>query len=170
MTANAETDAGTYVRPAPTVLDQDLWFEDFEAGRVFVSRPHTLTEDEIVAFGRSYANLPYHTDPEAARDTMFGELVAPGYMTAALSFGLFVDIGVLRACGMGSPGVDKLRWHRPVRPGDTLHVEAEVAEVSPAAEPKGRNAIRMAYTTVNQRGEPVMTLSSLHFVRPRPTD
>lgn len=158
----------TWNRPAPTVLADDLWFEDFEVGHRFISAARTVSEDEIVAFGRSYANLPYHTDPAAARDTMFGTLVAPGYLTAAVSFGLFVEIGVLRACGMGSPGVEALRWLKPVQPGDTLHVEAEVTEVSTAAKPGGRNAIRLAYATVNQAGDTVMTLTSLHFVKPRP--
>lgn len=152
----------------PTVLDRDLWFEDFTVGQQFISEPRAITEDESIDFGRRFANLPYHTDPEAARDTMFGELVTPGYMTASLTFGLFVDIGTFRACGMGSPGIDKLRWHAPVKPGDTLQVVAEVAEVSPAAKDGGRNAIRLSYETRNQDGKVVMTLSSLHFVRPRP--
>jgi len=161
-------DAATYDRPPPTALPDDLWFEDFALGRRFVTAARTVEEPEILAFGRAYANQPYHTDPEAAKASIYGGLIAPGYLTASLTFGLFADTGALRACGMGSPGIDKLRWLKPVRAGDTLHVEAEVVEVSPAPEPGGRDAIRLAYTTLNQRGETVMTLSSLHFVRRRP--
>ena len=147
----------------------DLYFEDFYVGQMIESAPATLTEDEIIAFGKAYAPLPYHTDPEAAARTMFGGLVAAGYHTAAVTFGLFIETGTFRACGMGSPGVDKLRWLRPVRAGDTLTVVAEIVEVSPAKAEGGRDAIRIGYETRNQDGEAVMTLTSLHFVRRRPT-
>jgi acyl dehydratase len=156
-----------YIRPPATALADDLWFEDFTAGQVFVTAAREIGEAEILAFGRRYANLPYHTDPEAAKATIYGGLIAPGYLTASLTFGLFADTGVLAACGMGSPGIDRLRWHRPVRAGDELHVEAEVIEVSPAAGSVGRDAIRIEYTTVDQHGRTVMTLTSLHFVRRR---
>lgn len=145
----------------------DLYFEDFAVGQVYETAAATLDEDDIVGFGKRYANLPYHTDPKAARDTAFGGLVAPGYQTAALTFGLFVDLGLFRASGMGSPGIDKLRWLEPVRPGDTLHVLAEVVEVSPARDPGGRDAVRFRYDTVNQDGATVMTLTSLHFLKRR---
>lgn len=146
----------------------DLYFEDFYVGRTFESATATLSEEDIVEFGKRYAHMPYHTDPVAAKDTPFGGLVAAGYQTAAVTFGLFVDTGVLRACGMGSPGVDRLRWHKPVRPGDTLRVIAEVLEVSPAKSAGGRDAVRIEYRTVNQNDEVVMTLTSLHFLRRRP--
>ena len=154
--------------PPPTVLNRDLYFEDFEVAQQFVTASRSVNEAEILAFGKRYADQPYHTDPVAAADSIYGGLIAPGYMTAALTFGLFADLGVLRAGGMGSPGVDKLRWHKPVRAGDVLHVVAEVAEVSPAAKPGGKDAIRMSYNTRNQDDETVMTLTSLHFIMRRP--
>jgi len=157
-----------YERPPASAMAGDLWFEDFSLGQRIVTAARTVEEPEILAFGRAYANQPYHTDPEAAKASIYGGLIAPGYLTASLTFGLFADTGALAAAGMGSPGIDKLRWHKPVRAGDTLHVEAEIVEVSPAPEPGGRDAVRIAYTTLNQRGETVMTLSSLHFVRRRP--
>ena len=147
----------------------DLYFEDFHVGQAIESAKKTLGEAEIVDFARNYANLPYHTDPEAAARSMFDGIVAPGYQTASLTFGLFVDTGTFRACGMGSPGIDKLRWLKPVRAGDTLQVFAEIVEVSPAREERGRDAVRIAYETRNQNGEAVMTLTSLHFVRRRPS-
>ncbi len=147
----------------------DLYFEDFHVGQAIESAKKTLGEAEIVDFARNYANLPYHTDPEAAAGSIFGGIVAPGYQTASLTFGLFVDTGTFRACGMGSPGIDKLRWLKPVRAGDTLQVFAEIVEVSPAKQEGGRDAVRIAYETRNQNGEAVMTLTSLHFVRRRPS-
>ena len=146
----------------------DLYFEDFSVGQVYETSAVTLEQDDIVQFGKQYANLPYHTDPEAARKTTFAGLVAPGYQTAALTFGLFVDLGLFRASGMGSPGIDKLRWLKPVRPGDALHVSAEVIEVSPAQSTSGRNAVRFRYDTINQDGDKVMTVTSLHFLKRRP--
>ena len=146
----------------------DLYFEDFAIGQVYETSAVTLEQDDIVQFGKQYANLPYHTDPEAARKTTFAGLVAPGYQTAALTFGLFVDLGLFRASGMGSPGIDKLRWLKPVRPGDALHVSAEVIEVSPAQSTSGRNAVRFRYDTINQDGDKVMTVTSLHFLKRRP--
>lgn len=146
----------------------DLYFEDFTVGRKIVTREATVTEDEIIAFAKRYSNLPYHTDPVAAKGSMFGSIIAAGYHTAALTFGLFIDTGAFRACGLGSPGIDKLRWLKPVRPGDRLHVVVEVIESSPAKEPGGRDAIRLRYDTINQKGETVCTLTSLHFVKRRP--
>ena len=146
----------------------DLYFEDVQIGQRFETGSVTIDEDEIVRFGRRYARLPYHTDAEAAARTAFGGLVAPGYMTAALTFGLFTDTGIFRASGMGSPGVDELRWRKPVRPGDTLRVVAEIVELSPARSPGGRDAVRIRYRTFNQRDEVVMTLTSLHFIGRRP--
>ena len=146
----------------------DLYFEDFSVGQIYETSAVTLEQDDIVQFGKQYANLPYHTDPVAARKTSFAGLVAPGYQTAALTFGLFVDLGLFRASGMGSPGIDKLRWLKPVRPGDALHVSAEVIEVSPAQSTSGRNAVRFRYDTINQDGDKVMTVTSLHFLKCRP--
>lgn len=148
----------------------DYYFEDFYAGQTFESETDTLSETDIVEFGRRYAPMPYHTDPEAAKDTIYGGVIAAGYQTAAVTFGLFARTGVLLACGMGSPGVDQLRWHRPVRPGDVLRMVAEIVEVSPAKEAGGRDAIRIRYDTFNQDDELVMTLTSLHFVKRRPAD
>jgi acyl dehydratase len=147
----------------------DLYFEDFHVGQVFESGTMTLSESNIVEFGKIYADLPYHTDPEAAKNSMWGSLVAPGYQTASVTFGLFVKTGVLAACGLGSPGIDKLRWLKPVLAGDTLRVIAEIVEISPAQTDNGRDAIRMSYRTINQNDEPVLTLTSLHFVKRRPT-
>ncbi len=146
----------------------DLYFEDFDLGRQFETESVTISEDDVIAFGERYAPLPYHTDREAAKESIWGGLVAPGYQTAALTFGLFIRTGAFAACGLGSPGIDKLRWLKPVRAGDTLHVIAEVIEVSPAQREGGHDAIRFRYDTINQQGEIVMSLNSLHFVKRRP--
>ena len=150
-------------------VEKPLFYEDFEVGQVFETGTHTLCEKEIIDFGEKYAPLPYHTDAEAAKDSSFGTLVAAGYQTAALAFGLFAQTGALSLSGMGSPGVDSLRWKHPVKVGDTLRVNANIVEVSPAAKQGGRDGVRIRYDTLNQNDEVVMILTSLHFVRRRPT-
>ena len=150
-------------------VEKPLFYEDFEVGQVFETGTHTLGEQEIIDFGEKYAPLPYHTDAEAAKDSSFGTLVAAGYQTAALTFGLFARTGALSLSGMGSPGVDSLRWKHPVKVGDTLRVKANIVEVSPAAKQGGRDGVRIRYDTLNQNDEVVMILTSLHFVRRRPT-
>ena len=146
-------------------VNRSLFFEDFYIGQVIQTGRHTLSETEIIEFGLKYAPVPYHTDPVAARNSSFGGLVAAGYQTAALTFGLFAKTGALTESGMGSPGVDKLRWKRPVKAGDTLYVQANVIELSPSQREGGRDGVRIRYDTFNQNEEIVMTLTSLHFVR-----
>lgn len=148
-------------------VDKPLYFEDFAEGQVYETDSWTVSEAEILAFGKKYAPLPYHTDPEAARATSFGGLVAAGYQTAAITFSLFARTGALAESGMGSPGVDSLRWKKPVKAGDTLHVLANIVEVSPAANEGGRDAVRIRYDTIDQDDDVVMTLTSLHFVKRR---
>lgn len=150
-------------------VERPLYFEDFAAGQVYETESCTLTEAEIVEFGEKYAPLPYHTDPVAAKASSFGGLVAAGYHTVSVSFGLFVRTGALSESGMGSPGVDSLRWKLPVKAGDTLRVLANIVEVSPAQAEGGRDAVRIRYDTLNQDDRIVMTLTSLHFVRRRNT-
>ena len=147
----------------------DLYFEDFTVGRQFITDTRTLTAEDIIAFGKDFAPLPYHTDAEAAKDYMFGELVAAGFHTCSVSFGLFIEAGVFSDCAMGSPGFDKLRWKKTVRPGDTLQVTATVTEASPARDESGRNLIKLLFETRNQNGELVLEMHTLHFVRSRPT-
>lgn len=148
-------------------VEGPLYFEDFAVGQIYETDSWTVTEEEVIAFGRKYAPLPYHTGVESARETSFGELIAAGYQTASITFSLFARTEALQESGMGSPGVDKLRWKRPVKPGDTLTVEVHIVEISPATTPEGRNGVRLRYDTLNQHGEVVMTLTSLHFVKTR---
>ena len=147
---------------------RDLYFEDFTIGRKFETEQRIVSQDEIIDFGRKFAPLPYHTDPEGAKNFMFGELVAAGFHTCAISFGLFIEAGVFSSCAMGSPGFDNLRWKKPVRPGDALRVTATVTETSPARDESGRNLIKLLFETSNQDGEPVLEMHTKHFVKSRP--
>ena len=146
----------------------NIYFEDFKNGRVFETDTEKISAKEIISFGKNFAPLPYHTDPEAAKDYMFGELVAAGFHTCSISFGLFIRSGIFDDCAMGSPGFNKLRWKNPVRPGDSLKVTATVTDASPARDENGRNLISLLFVTTNQNNEIVLEMETRHFVRSRP--
>jgi len=146
----------------------NIYFEDFKIGRVFKTDSQKITKEDIIAFGNDFAPLPYHTDPEAAKDYMFGELVAAGFHTCSISFGLFIRAGIFDDCAMGSPGFNKLRWKVPVRPDDILKVSASVTETSPAKDDKSRNLISLLFVTTNQENQTVLEMETRHFVRSRP--
>ena len=145
-----------------------LYFEDFEAGDRFESAPLTVTETLIVEFARVYDPQVFHTDPVAAKASVYGGLIASGLQTIAIAFKLFFETGVLAASSLGSPGLDEIRWKAPVRPGDTLHVVAEVREARPSTSKPDRGIVRIQYTVVNQRAETVTTLIGTQLCRRRP--
>ncbi len=147
---------------------QDLYFEDFTVGRNFETDERVITQKDIIDFGKKFAPLPYHTDPDAAKDYMFGKLVAAGFHTCAISFGLFIEAGVFSSCAMGSPGFDNLKWKKPVCPGDKLRVTAAVIDVSPAKSDTGKNLIKLLFVTLNQDGDKVLEMNTKHFVSSRP--
>lgn len=127
----------------------------------------TLTESEIVRFALDYDPQPFHIDLEAAAKSPFGGLIASGLQTFALGWRMFLHEGLFKACSMGSPGIDEMRWSAPVRPGDTLYTEAEVAQLRPSSSKPDRGTLRMAYRIVNQRGETVLTMTILHILKKR---
>lgn len=148
-------------------MAQERYFEDFAAGERFRCRGVTLTEAEVVNFALAYDPQPFHIDKEAAADSPFGGLIASGLQTFALGWRMFLQEGLLAACSMGSPGIDELRWTAPVRPGDTLYIEAEVLETKPSSSRPDRGTLRMGYRILNQRGETVLTMKILHILRKR---
>ena len=141
----------------------ERYFEDFELGERFVSRRATLTEGLITEFALTFDPQPFHIDKEAAAEGPFGGLIASGFQTLALSFRVFYEANIINACSLGSPGFDELRWVKPVRPGDTLSVEAEVIEMRPSSSKPDRGILKMAYASKNQFGEIVMTFIATHL-------
>ncbi len=143
----------------------DLYFDDFEIGQRFITRGITLTESLIIDFAMNYDPQPFHIDVEAAKASNYGGLIASGFQTVALGFRMVLETGIFRASSMGSPGMDELRWLRPVRPGDTLHSELEVVEKRPSSSKPDRGILRVRYQIKNQAGEDVMTFTSMHLLR-----
>ena len=144
------------------------YFDDFLPGERFESAPLLVTEALILEFARFYDPQVFHTDPVAARATMYSGLIASGLQTIALTFKLFFETGTLQACSLGSPGLDEIRWRVPFRPGVTLHVVVVVLESRPSASKPDRGIVRVRYTTLNQRGETVMTLVGNQLLSRRP--
>ena len=133
-------------------------FEDFTVGEADVLGSHTVTEAEIVAFAKKYDPQPFHTDPEAARATMFGGLIASGWHTCAIMMRLSVEAARrTNAAATGSPGVDSCRWLKPVRPGDTLTARVVALETWPSRS-KPIGFVRSRVEMLNQHGETVLSL------------
>jgi acyl dehydratase len=145
----------------------DLYFEDFTPGREFRTEGVTVTESQILDFALAFDPQPFHLDAEAAKGTIFGGLIASGFHTMALTFRLFAQTRALVACSLGSPGVDELRWLRPVRPGDTLRATVQVVEQRPSTSKPDRGIVRLHWTAVNQRNEPVLTMVSMQLLKRR---
>ncbi len=150
-------------------MSGELYFEDFTPGREFHTEGVTVTEGQIIDFALHFDPQPFHLSVEDAKGTIFGGLIASGFQTMALTFRLFVQTRALAACSLGSPGVDELRWLRPVRPGDTLRATVQVLEQRPSTSKPDRGIVRLHWSTLNQRGEPVLTMTSMQLVRRRPT-
>lgn len=148
------------------------YLEDFEVGAVRETASWTLSREEILAFGRQFDPQPFHVDEEAAKRTPYGGLIASGWQTASICMRLVVDSALSGEPGetgsLGSPGVDELRWLKPVRPGDTLTVKIEVVEVVPSRSKPDRGLVRLRYTVRNQHGEDVMTMLAMGLMRKRP--
>lgn len=126
---------------------EPLYFEDITVGDRRASGTVTVTEEMIIAFGRSFDPQPFHTDPQAAPDTFFGELVASGWHTASLTMRLLVDARVLGGSPLVGAGVEAIRWPRPTRPNDVLRVETEVIERLPPGRRPDLGMIRVQIIT-----------------------
>ncbi len=144
----------------------ERFFEDFEPGQVYELGSRTVTEADIVAFARDWDPQPFHTDPEAAAESVFGGLIASGWHTGAMWMRLYVDSLLGGPASQGSPGIEELRWLAPVRPGDTLHGRLTVLETRPSERRPGRGTVRIRGEMENQEGVTVLSLVSRgHFTR-----
>ncbi len=142
------------------------YFEDFAIGQIFRSRSVQIDKDRIVAFAREFDPQPQHLNEADAAATHFGELVASGWYTAALSMSLFVENLPPIAGGSQGVGVDGIGWSCPVRPGDELHVETEVTSVRVSRSRPDKGLVTIRDRTFNQAGDVVQTVSHT-FMAPR---
>lgn len=149
------------------IARHDMHLDDFKAGDRFESAAgYTFTDADIIGFAMRYDPQPFHIDAEAAKASIFGGLVASGFHSLAIAFRLVQQIGFL-AHNLGGPGMDELRWLKPVRVGDTLRASAEVVEVTPSRSKPDRGALKYRVCAVNQRGETVLTCTIVSLVKRR---
>ncbi len=144
------------------------WFEDFVVGEVLEYGRVEVTEAAIVAFGREYDPEPYHTDPVAAKESLFGELIASGLHVAALSRRMNVE-AFPNLASEGSPGWDEVRWRKPVRVGDIVHTRTTVLETRALASRPDHGLVRFDHSVIDDTGELKMTAIAIVFYRRRPT-
>jgi acyl dehydratase len=146
------------------------YFEDYVPGLTVDCGSFSVSEAEIVAFAREYDPQPFHIDPVGAADGPFGGLIASGWQTTSLMMRSLVEHYFDGETSLGSAGVDEIRWPQPVRPGDTLHVQAKVLEARRSRSRPDRGIICSVIEVTNQDGGTVLRMTAINFVRTRGTE
>ncbi|MCM8729457.1 MaoC family dehydratase [Hephaestia sp. GCM10023244] len=145
------------------------YFEDIEVGRKQRFGRYEVTRDEVLAFAGKFDPQPFHLSDEAAAETHFGRLSASGWHTCAMTMSMVVEnLKDNRQAGLGSPGIDELRWLRPVYPGDTLSCATEVLDKRVSRSRPEMGSFRSRMTVFNQHDQPVLSFISIGLVRTRP--
>ena len=147
-----------------------IYFEDLEIGKPAVFGTYDVTREEVLEFARKYDPQPFHLSDEAAAKTHFGRIAASGWHTAAMVMAFIARrvVDEQQAC-LGAPGIDELRWKKPVYPGDTLTVSGEVLEKTPSRSRPDIGSFRTRTTVTNQNDDVVMTFISIVLIRRRPS-
>ncbi|GAA1519010.1 MaoC family dehydratase [Nocardioides humi] len=145
----------------------DRYFEDYVPGSVYEYGHITITADEIVSFARQYDPQSFHTDPEQASSGPFGGLIASGWHTAAVCMRLFVDHYLSHVASMASPGMDELRWPRPVRPGDRLWFRATIEAARVSNSKPDRGLVHTTAELLNSDDDLVLSLKAMNFLKRR---
>jgi acyl dehydratase len=143
------------------------WFDDLKVGMRFKSGEVTVSKQDIKRFAAEFDPQPFHTDEEAAKETVFKGLAASGWHTAAIAMNLAVQVRPFGPHPLLGAGVDDLRWTKPVRPGDTVHLQGEVVELIPSRT-KPQGIVRVKWTLYNQDGDAVYTFNPIAIVPRRP--
>jgi acyl dehydratase len=146
-----------------------IYFEDIEVGSETYFGSYEVTREEVVEFARKYDPQPFHLSDEEAAKTHFGRLAASGWHSTAMTMAVVARHVVKhQQAGLGSPGIDELRWKKPVYPGDTLQVYGKIVDKTPSRSRPDIGSFRTAMTITNQHDEPVMTFTSIVLMRRRP--
>jgi len=148
-----------------------IYFEDLVVGTETEFGSYQVTREEVLEFARKYDPQPFHLSDEAAAKTHFKRLAASGWHTAAMTMAVIARRVVdQEQAGLGSPGIDELRWKKPVSPGDTLHVRGKILEKTPSRRRPDMGSFRTQTTVTNQDGDVVMTFISIVLIRRRPAE
>jgi acyl dehydratase len=144
------------------------YWEDIKTGEVIELGSCTVTKEAMVAFAREFDPQPFHTDEETAKRTIWGGLIASGWHTGSMLMRLFYDGFLKDTVSLGSPGIDELKWNKPVRPGDRLSGRLTILDTAPSRSKPDRGIVRSFMEVVNQHGEVVMTTKGVNFFARRP--
>ncbi|MGN5477013.1 MaoC family dehydratase [Cupriavidus basilensis] len=144
------------------------YFEDFEVGSRRELGSYLVTEEELLAFARQYDPQPFHIDKDAAAKSIYGGLISSGWMTCSIMMRLLVLSTTGKSASMGSPGVDEIRWLKPVCAGDTLTVVLNVLDTRPSKSKPDRGVVHTRWEATNQRGELVCTVKGMGMYGRRP--
>jgi acyl dehydratase len=142
---------------------ENRYFEDYVAGAVYEFGTIAVEEAEIIAFAKRYDPQVFHTDPTAAKQTIHGGLIASGWLTASLMMRLFTDNFLSRVASLSSPGVDELRWLKPVRPGDALSTRVTILETNRSRSKPDRGAVHTFIEVLNQNRQVVMSMKAVNL-------
>jgi acyl dehydratase len=140
------------------------YFEDYVPGFTVDCGSFAMTEADIIAFAKEYDPQPFHVDPVAAKDGPFGGLIASGWHTTSMTMRQLVEYFVSPESSLGAAGVDEIRWPKPVRPGDALHVRATVLEARRSGSKPDRGIVKSLAEVTNQKGDLVMKLTAINFI------
>ncbi|HEX8639626.1 MAG TPA: MaoC family dehydratase [Allosphingosinicella sp.] len=145
------------------------YFEDLVVGEETYFGAYEVTREEVLEFARKYDPQPFHLSDEAAAKTHFGRLAASGWHTCAMTMAVIArKVVEQEQAGLGSPGVDELRWLKPVFPGDTLHVRSKIVDKTPSRSKPQIGSFRSATVVTNQEDVPVLSFTSIVLIRRRP--
>ena len=145
-----------------------MFYEDFPVGFAFETALQQLTLDEIVAFAKQWDPQSFHVDETAAKTSTFGGIIASGFHTLTTAFRLTIDTGLFKECSMGSPGMDEVRWRLPVRPDDSLQVQAKVISARVSGSKPDRGVVTIRYQVLNQNAQEVARYTTMQILRRRP--
>jgi acyl dehydratase len=152
----------------PAATPDRLYWEDFPAGHRMDFGSFKVSRDAVLAFARDFDPQPFHLDEEAARRSLFGGLCASGWHTCSMAMRMMCDEYLLRSASLGSPGVDSVRWLKPVYPDDTLSMHTEVLAARPMASKPDVGLVQTRWELHNQHGEPVLRMEGWGMFRRRP--
>ncbi|HEY7760127.1 MAG TPA: MaoC family dehydratase [Burkholderiales bacterium] len=134
------------------------YWEDFKPGDTFAMGERVMDRDEMLAFARQFDPQPFHIDEAAAKRSMYGGLIASGWHTVAIVMRMMCDSYLNRSASLGAPGVDNVRWLKPVRSGDTLRAQRTVLESRASQSRPEMGLVKMRWEVFNQKGELAMTM------------
>ena len=148
----------------------EFYWEDFPVGQLRPMGRHRFTQEEIIAFAQQYDRQRYHLDPERAAQTLFGGLIASGWHTCAIAMRGMCEAYLSRAACLGSPGLESLKWLKPVRPGDEIEFRAKVLEARVSERRPEVGLTKFLWDGVNGAGEPVLTMQGWQMFSRRSAD